>query len=255
MNTRESHQTILNRAHGRTALARRLSLPQRTPRRVHRSWFLAAAIAARYALLERRWPALALVYRQRDEHGATIQQTSVVTHSSIFVSPRLLLSMLVTPRQKVRHVAGESVRAWATGSDGVPRTLVLSPKREQAARPQREVIERIVRRTVREERVGMATGLSAVSSSARTAEPARGANPPVPSPLLGIVHRRNPRTNEEWPAVREQAQAELQRPAITTVPNAPAAVHSQAEITRITDQVLQTLDRRIVAQRERMGRI
>jgi hypothetical protein len=222
---------------------------------VPRSWFLADAIAARYAVLQRRWPVLALVYPRRDEPSVFISQPQPAARSSILVNPRLLLSMLVTHRQEVRQFGQESSPARLIGRHVVARTLAVPRKAEQVAQTQREVIERILRRTLREERVGGATGLPA-DWSLRTVPPVtRSRDLAAPTPSMRMVYPGNPRTREERPATAEGVQAELHRSPAAAVRHAEALVHSQAEITRITDHVLHALDRRIVAQRERMGRV
>jgi hypothetical protein len=199
---------------------------------------------------------MALVYRQRDERGVAISQTQLATHTSILVSPRLLLSMLVTHRQQAQTVAGKSVSTPSIGRAEVPRTVLTLRNSEQPVRTHSEIVERIVRRTVRQELVGKAIRLPAASNGTRIATSAPAVSEgATASSVSGMVYRSNTRTNHERPTVAERAEAEPQRPAVTALRHAPAPVQSEAEIAQITDQVLHALDRRIVAQRERMGRV
>src|SRR4029077_8131697 len=112
---RKAHRTLLERARSRTALAGRLCPPRRTRAFVHRSLLLAAAIAARYAALERRWPALALVLGEGEQPGVSVRQTRLATHTSIFLHPRPLLSMPVETRREVLRVTQSGAAAGSRG--------------------------------------------------------------------------------------------------------------------------------------------
>jgi hypothetical protein len=251
---RQAHRSALKRARSRAALAGALCPPQCARAFVHRSLSLAAAIAARYAALERRWPALALVLRELKEPGVSIRMTRLAEHSSIFLNPRLLLSMAVTHRRELHELVERS--APSRTSDEPPSARPIFRETKQAAPARTGVIERILWRTLREERPSKATGIPAADRGARmlAAVPHPVAPAPSPSPS-GMVVRRTQRPSEGQPAAGEKAKAELERPAAGIARNVPAAAPTPAEITRITDQVLQVLDRRIVAQRERMGRV
>jgi hypothetical protein len=257
MSIREAHRRILNRARGYGALARWLLSHRRDLSRLHRPRSLAAHITARYALLQRRWPAMALVYQLRDEQGVVLSQTQLAAHTSILVTPRLLLSMLVTHQRGAEPAARNSVATLPIGRVDVPRTLVALRDSEQPMRTQPAIVERIVRRTVRSEWAGKATWLPVGSSGAPEAMSAPGMNErATASPVLGMVYRSNaPMNHQRRAAVTGQAESESPRRAAAVLRHAPAAAQTPTQIAQITDQVLQALDRRIVAQRERMGRV
>ena len=151
MNVREVHQNILHRARIYAAPARRFSSRRRRPSGLHRSRYLAAAITARYAILERRWPALALVYQQRGELGVSILRMSPQIHSSILLNARLLLGTPVTHREESQRFAGRTVVTQSIGRDEASRTWAVPRKAPQEARMQETVIERVLSRAVREE--------------------------------------------------------------------------------------------------------
>jgi hypothetical protein len=80
--------------------------------------------------------------------------------------------------------------------------------------------------------------------------PAPGAVSPPPLPSFPLVSRRAP---EAAAAVRTERDRTPPRAPESSATD-PARPLLPAEVARLTDEVLQTLDRRIVAQRERIGR-
>ena len=216
---REAHRKTLKRARGYGALARRLLSHRRKPAPIapvpvssgsHRCALraIAAALAGDGTGVS-----------QRDEQGVAISQTQLAAHTSILVSPRLSLSMLVTHR-----------RAGATASQGtvhrrlrsrraeVPRTAAsLSRNSEQPVRTQPEIVERIVRRTVRKEALERRLARRRGRMASPIARSAPGVNARATASSASGMVCRCERPNEPCSGrqVAEQAEAEPQRPAAT----------------------------------------
>ena len=134
-------------------------------------------------------------------------------------------------------------------------TLAASPPRQiQGPQEHEEAVARIVRRTVREEN----SGRPAADTSATAPH---GALPEKRSAMqtdsLERVYRQPGKANNDISAIAMDTSNENDKPRGVTGRDisAASAVSSPVDITRLTDQVLQALDRRIVAQRERMGRV
>lgn len=278
MRTRKPYRAVLHRAHGYTAQASRLSPARRTPCSAQRAWNLAQAIAARYAAIERRWPAMALVFEQPDRTGLSVTNTYHTTHSSLFMNPRLLLRMLVPHRAEKQHVVADRTPAQSFGVKAAPMTVVFHSRPPQSIQEQDDVIARIVRRAVREELPSKVNARPAGRASVQAAqveqeEPGASRR----SPSLARVYRRAATAKGDTSVVAEAARTEREQSSVVAGRESAVAAAARAErqqsgatagrnismaatgqslidITRITDQVLQVLDRRIVAQRERMGR-
>jgi hypothetical protein len=257
MRTRKPYRAILNRAHGYTAQAGRLGVARRTPRSAQRAWNLAQAIAARYAAIERRWPAMALVFEQPDRTGLSVTNTYHTTNSSLSMNPRVLLRLLVPQRAGRTHMGADRTPAQHFGANVAPMTVAAHSRPQPDSQEQDDVITRIVRRAVREEHSLKANDRQA----GRTSVPATHVELEEPaasrrSPSLARVYRRAATAKGDISVVAATARAERGTSSVVAGRDSAVAAAGQppVDITRITDEVLQALDRRIVAQRERMGR-
>ena len=76
MRTRKPYSGDPDRARGYRRRRGRLALRPSHAASAQRAWNLAQAIAARYAAIERRWPAMALVFEQPDRTGVSVTNTS-----------------------------------------------------------------------------------------------------------------------------------------------------------------------------------
>ena len=223
---------------------------------MHRPRSFAEAIAARYALLEHRWPTLSMAYQERDERGLSILNFSPERHSTMLLTPRLLLALSVTHREERPASVGRTELHRSIGGDQPSRTWAIPHTPVQVVQKQTEVVERIVSRRIREERPGRMADRPKLLRNSRVAQ----VMPEFTGSVLrssspDLVHRSTQRTGEEHSAVQEKATVDSHRPVSTAVRSTVPPVQSAAEIARITDHVLQALDRRIVSQRERMGRL
>lgn len=257
MRTRKQYRALLDRANGYSALACRMLPALRTSRTAQRSWHLAQAIAARYAAIERRWPMMALLFEQSERTGVSVSNAYHVTHPSIFINPRVILRMLVSQRAAERRAVAGRTPAQPVGRQGAPMTLAAISIPQPGRQEQSEVIARILRRAVRDENPPQASVQAVERSAVRVAQGALVENvASARTPSLARVYRHAAKSKDAAPAVAAAARTEPETSsAVAGRDNAArAAVQSEMDITRITDQVMQTLDRRIVAQRERMGR-
>jgi hypothetical protein len=196
---------------------------------------------------------LALIFENSGPGNVSVLKSVFNTHSTVFLNPRTMLSMRVDYRSgpqvnKVERVTMPKAR------HGVQPVYAMLPGARDSKPTTTETITRIVRRGVREEcMINVKSGTSwtvklredIITSGARSAVTQdhgmmfRGNHRSRTEPAEGD-HRVSTTTISPW---RTNSDNEVQTPA-------PPA---QADIARITDQVLQALDRRIVTQRERMG--
>lgn len=257
MKTRTQYRALLGRVNGYRAAACRRLLPY--PRKIgiaQHSLSLSQAIIARYAAMERRWPAMALVFDQPDRAGIAVSHSHHNTHSPIFINPRILLRMLVSQPAVKQHVTVNRLVVQSIGGKELPMKLVTSSRPEQTLHEQSDVIMRVIQRSVR------------VESELKNIRPTRPASlsqgkmmpeeniASVRTPILARVYRRTAQANDDKSidAVTTRAESEKTSPTLSRDKNM-SDIQSQVDITRITDQVLHALDKRIVAQRERLGRI
>jgi hypothetical protein len=230
---------------------------RRTPITAQRSWNLARAISVRYAALERRWPVMAFVFEQPERAGVSVSHNYHTTHPSIFMNPRVILRMLVGQREIVQHAVADRASAQSLGRELTPMTLAAGARQKPGIQEQDDVIARIVRRAIRDENPVRANGKTIERAIVPVAQISPEANTTFTSALaLARVFRHVAKANNDEPAVAATAHAEKEKQD-TGVDRGmrAAAVQSPVDITRITDQVMQALDRRIVAQRERLGRV
>lgn len=258
MRTRKQYRALLARAHGYTACASRMLPKRRMPATSQRAWNLAQAISARYAAIERRWPVMALVFEQPGRTGVSVSHTYHTTHPSIYMNPRVILRMLISHRGEVKRVVAERILAQPFSRENAPMTFAASPGRKLESQEQDEVVARIMRRAVRNENPVRENFRQSERSLVRVGyvapvEHAASVQPPS----LPRVFRHTAKSHDDTAAAATTVRTGREMPGVVAGRdmNAASAVPSPVDITRITDQVMQALDRRIVAQRERMGRI
>jgi hypothetical protein len=220
-----------------------------------RAALFAAAILGRYTARLGPWWAQSLEFRQI---RPAVAVTPVHQHSHTHLAPHLEPAVVAWPAAQPGPTAGEPSRpASRLRSDREVRTLMTVVR---GAEP--PVAEQLVRRLLaRGRRVEAAP--SADRARVRQGlwlESAGDEVPAVPVPAVRPVPRilrqaapadvgraAMPGTDEsERPAHREE-------PPTTGVP--PRPPDPAIDLNRLTDEVIQAIDRRIVAQRERLGRI
>lgn len=257
MKTRTQYRALLGRVNGYWAVTRRRLLPY--PRKIEiaqHSLSLSQAIIARYAAMERRWPAMALIFDQPDRAGIAVSHSPNITHSPIFINPRILLGMLVSQPAVKQHVAVNRPVVQSIGGKELPMKLVTSSRPEQTVHERSDVVIRVIQRSVRiENELKNIRSRRPASLFQRQMIPEENMAS-VRTPILARVYRRTAQANDDKSidAKTMRAESEKTSPALSRDKNV-SANQSQVDITRITDQVLQALDKRIVAQRERLGRV
>jgi hypothetical protein len=258
MRTRKQYRALLARAHGYVAYASRMLPARRAPVTSQRAWKLAQAIAARYAAIERRWPVMAFIFERSGDTGAAVSNTFDITHPSIFMNPRLILRMLVSHRENAQRVVAAHTPALPFGTEPASMTLAAPPSLKQGRQGQGDVIARIVRRAVREEHSVTAINGPAARTAIPLTQVAPAGNPATArSSSLIRVYRRDTNANNDTTAITASAGSGKEKPRVVAGRDLSAAVvaPTPSDITRITDQVMQALDKRIVTQRERLGRV
>lgn len=217
---------------------------------------MAQAIMDRYAAMERRWPAMALVFEQPDRTSPSVTNTYQTTHTSLFMNPRLLLRMLVSYRAEKPYGLAGRTSAQSLSAKAISMTVAVSSRSQPENQEGDDVIARILRRAVREELPSLAKAGTAGRTSVQAANVA-SQEPAVSrlAPSLTRTYRRAAPAKEETFAIPAAAQTQRESSSGTGGRDAGAAIpgHPPIDIARITDQVLHALDRRIVTQRERMG--
>lgn len=257
MRTRKRYRAVLDRAHGYTVSAD-LLLPVRCSFGISkRTSFLARAISARYAAIERRWPVMAVIFEQAERTGAPVSHNYHITHPSIFMTPRVILRLLVKHHEDARRVASQTAPALPLGSEAASMTLVsrheevrrvapettsASPRQEQAPQ-ENETVARIFRLAVREEH------------SSRRAEPPENTSS-MQSPLLERIYRHNSFVNNDTSVSAVNAAHEKEKTLVKAERDTTSALQAApVYVNYLTEQVIQAIDRRIIAQRERLGRL
>jgi hypothetical protein len=218
------------------------------------------AIARRYEGEQVHWPAPSLVLRQ-PWPGVTLRRISYQTH--VYLAPHLTLTV-----QGWRRPHPPNSQPVAGYSPGGPKPrvalrVVTGPIGEVLEGPfALTAVHRLVRRLgARGERneAGETAAVSGATGSSKTSNAIRnGGNTTLWASLVHPVSRifrrpavvtiadGQPTTAERTGAIRDSRSAV-----------ARAASHADfqpIDVNRLTDQVIQAIDRRIVAQRERMGR-
>lgn len=250
-------KALLNRVQRYSAGASRCMHLGRRWSGASRASLMSQAIAERYAAVTRRWPVLGYVFEQNHDNGVTVTNENHTTYAPVFVNPRVLLRLLVSHQQHVLH---QAVPATRTGGQSFrpTRMALVSPANQQYKRQEsNDIVARILRQSVRNE-----------SHSAAAIPPiAHKRSLPTLHPLadevrfdapqsVAKVFRQRSKVSESMPAAPDSPAENLAKVSALNRGNASGAMSQPAvDISRITDQVMQALDQRIVSQRERMGRV
>lgn len=257
MRTRKQFTVLLKRTRGYGSLAKRMQPVHHSRVASPRSWNLAEAIVSRYAVIERRWPLMALLFEKPDHAQVSVSNTYHTSHPSIYMNPRVILRMLISHKEEINRVVAERIPAQSFGKKAAVMTLAATP-RQQLVKKHEEAITRIARRALRDEAPVGENARQSARSPARFAQIDSVQNGAIrKTPMLARVFRQAAKMNNDATAVAMNTSDEKQAPRTVAGRqlSTAAAVPPQVDITRITDQVIQALDRRIVAQRERLGRV
>jgi hypothetical protein len=168
----------------------------------------------------------------------------------------LRFDVRLAPAVRVR-TAPQPLLPWEPGS-GVAGAQPNAPRAARLS-----IVERIFTRERRvETRMTMREALREIVTQRAAGGPSA---PPPPTPSarpVEMVVRSPPASRRESPraappdAPREETSERILRPNIFTRPAVQArAALSAAELGRVTDHVVRAIDRRLVAQRERRGKI
>jgi hypothetical protein len=217
----------------------------------------AMALLARYRGRQERRCGVDFAFRRRPP-SVTLQP--VYQRLGLHVAPRLSLTVLAPPRPAEALGAPAAPTRWV---GWVERQVVREPILQP---PGAAVRERLVTHLVTErERVeaGATPGRRVVDrGDAESLVPSRGRFAPTAPPVPRVVHR---------PGAAQPA--EHARPAVPTGSTGSGEGHGQSgakrlvgnaeslsgprpvDVKRLTDQVIQAIDQRIIAQRERLGRV
>jgi hypothetical protein len=185
------------------------------------------AIMERYTGWQTHWPSLDLVLRQNP---------SGMTMAPIYHQ----VQMQVVPRLNLT-IQGETLIRHQQSIERVERTL------------RAQLVQSLSTRGTRIEAVATQGGLTANGFN-NTPSPGMGAALPLARPISKAVRRpvAEPAPDNRRLAADISMTLPGRRPIVAgrTDPPAPAAI----DMNRLTDQVIQAIDRRIIAQRERLGR-
>jgi hypothetical protein len=217
----------------------------------------AMALLARYqGRQERRW-GVDFAFRRRPS-SVTLQP--VYQRLGLHLAPRLSLTVLAPPRPAEALNAPAAPARWVGRIERqVVREPILRP-------PGAAVRERLVTHLVTErERVeaGATPGRRrADRDDAGPLVPSRGRFAPMAPPVPRVVQRPAAVTtmDSQSPSAAFAATAEVQggdgfgarRPGGSAAGPLEAGA---VDVKRLTDQVIQAIDQRIIAQRERLGRV
>ena len=189
------------------------------------------------------------------------------------VEPRLNLT--IRGETSIRHqrsiervertVREQLVHYLGTRGTGVPPRLNLTIRGETSIRHQRSIehVDRILREqlvhslSARGTRIDAVTaqGSPTVSGLNKASSPGMRADLPLARPVSRVVRRpvAEPAITDRALTAETLMMLPGQRPVVVSRTNPPAP--APIDVNRLTDQVIQAIDRRIVAQRERLGRI
>lgn len=212
------------------------------------------ALRARHRLAAGAVPTLGLVLIR------LLAGVSIHTHhhkTYFTLTPRLALTVLTWAR---RGSDQEPDRVEASLQRPAMRLLhraeVRLVSRRHTIRQTSEEVERTLRRFIsRSERVEIGRGSLAQSATASPVNPdpgARAVSTSLPPIQRILAQPARPQPNELRPSVAESAPPHTRSPMQSAWPEAELRLPN---IEHLAERVIQTIDNRIVAQRERLGRV
>jgi hypothetical protein len=186
------------------------------------------ALMERYNGWQTHWSSLDLVLRQKP---SGITMSPIYHQVQMHVAPRLNLT-----------IRGETHILHQRSIERVGRTL-----REQ-------LVHYLSARGTRIDAVATQGNMTA-SGFNNALSPGTRADLPLARPILRVMRRPVTELAPENPGAPVETPMTLsgRRPAVVSRTNPPAP--ALIDVHRLTDQVIQAIDRRIIAQRERLGRI
>lgn len=204
----------------------------------------ASRVRARFVAARVPWRPVQAALLQRSAWSVRVQRAGdVVRHAATRVSRRI---RAILPCRIVMLAASTPRPVHAERVAGGFRTT-------------ERLVERITTRQLHTLRLAGATPVPAPPGAAARLAPAAAPAVFSRSPLVVVTHRpaaapgaTDARRERESPSVRE-ADA-LARVRVAPPTAASRSADDAIEIARIADQVLHTLDRRVIAARERQGR-
>jgi hypothetical protein len=262
MMTRLQLRTVLNRIHRYKSFARQYSPPESSITYIssvaHRTQSLAQFLIQRYASLEQRWPLIALIFQLADRITASVPPNNVTAYSSFFINPQVSIRMLAKQQMMIPTVIKQQGQMQLQNRKAFPRMQILSSKLEKVLLEQNLVANRIIQRTIRDE-TQATENIRLIKAAPSGVVPQildrSTVQAKVSSPER--IYRRSAEIKNEAASIKkpENTGDHKNRENAASRDRNSGTSQPSVDITRITDQVLQALDRRIVAQRERMGRI
>jgi hypothetical protein len=215
---------------------------------------LARAIGARYTARS-RWAGPAGLIFRRPQPGLTIQQVRHEAHAHF--SPRLALTLLAWSPPPVLAAVREAGTGLQMPVSRLERRLEMHLlQRSVIERTETERSERFTRRFVergeRVESVRQRPGTAALPVT-RADAPAASLAQPAPRLLYRPPSAATVSEAGQAPVAFPRDAAPRQPLPAQRASLAPEL--APADINRLTDQVIQAIDHRIIAQRERLGRV
>lgn len=192
---------------------------------IGRARIFAARLAARYRLARRWTPGAAFVYIRRAQLARSIVRGDTRIHFAPAIG--VTLSALMPGPLRGGGAPGRTYYSRVLREERWAERVIFRYQRVEDAMP------------------GRPTAAAASRGALRSPEMPRG----FPIQPLALVRRKPIAGGSEEPAPAREA---LQPTRAIAAPTATTI--SPAEITRVTDQVMHTLDRRLAAFRERHGR-
>lgn len=212
----------------------------------------ARGIMERYIRLQQPWPMAALVFRM-EESGENV---SVSYHTHI--APRLKFTLLQWRPGAVSsfNASLPQLRSRGENETWIRFFKAVSVSFVRLLAPE-EIVSRLVARFERVETLRKAQSIGPVEIPYQK-ERQQSTNtylaPPIP-PVQRIVRRSaTPDEPERSLAPKHEEVASGMPEGQKKFKAVPLASVPSIDINRLTDQIIQTIDRRIIAQRERMGR-
>jgi hypothetical protein len=208
---------------------------------------------ARYQYHEQRWPFLGYEFKQFKVDATSVINQNNTHYSSVLVNPQMLLRLLVSHQHsllKIQPVLREIRGRFSSIENVVIKTLPLNIRVEKT-----DLVTRILHQGIRHETAPVLTSNNKVSPSSQN----NTYNPPnqrISKPKVASKIYRKTSTVSE--SVTQQSPQSKHTEKGLNFNNTQSSISDNqpiVDINRITDQVMQALDNRIVAQRERLGRM
>jgi|CXWL01.1.fsa_nt_gi hypothetical protein len=215
----------------------------------------AEAIAARYKFYEQRWPFLGYELAQTKSDGISILNQNNTHYASVLVNPRMLLRLLISHQHASQHI--QPVRREIT-QHNVPmyRESASQVELPNVRQEKIEIVTRILRQSVRNENMPTTPKLSVMRpSSLESSDTLLKAVPVNLQTPVSKVFRQGSPTPEREPDISNAPAGFNKSSTLYGSPTTKSQIPAAVDINHITDQVMQALDQRIIAQRERLGRI